>query len=72
VHGQAVDRLGTGLSVEATAPDGTVEAVRVREAAGFAWAVQWHPEWDCLNDARSMALFRAFGAACRAYAGEAA
>ena len=69
VHGQAVDRLGGGLAVEATAPDGTVEAVRVRGAAGFAWAVQWHPEWDCLNNTRSMALFQAFGAACRAYAG---
>lgn len=68
VHGQAVDRLADRLEVEAMAPDGTIEAVRVRDA-GFARAVQWHPEWDCLNDPHSMALFHAFGEACRAYGG---
>lgn len=65
MHGQAVDRLADRLMVEAVAPDGMVEAVWVRDA-GFAWAVQWHPEWDCLNDPHSMALFRALGEACRA------
>jgi gamma-glutamyl-gamma-aminobutyrate hydrolase PuuD len=42
-HHQAVDRLGDGLTVSATAEDGTVEAV---ELAGhpFALGVQWHPE----------------------------
>ncbi|WP_017241720.1 gamma-glutamyl-gamma-aminobutyrate hydrolase family protein [Streptomyces sp. SS] len=42
-HHQAVDRLGTGLTVSAHAEDGTVEAV---ELAAPAWAlgVQWHPE----------------------------
>ena len=68
VHGQSIDRVADTLAVEATAPDGTVEAVRV-PGASFAFGVQWHPEWDYAADANSIALFRAFGDACRAYAG---
>ncbi len=68
VHGQAIDRVADTLTVEAVAPDGTVEAVRVQRAA-FALAVQWHPEWEYAADSNSMTLFRAFGDACRAYAG---
>jgi putative glutamine amidotransferase len=68
VHGQAIDRVAERLAVEAVAPDGTIEAVRVQGAA-FALAVQWHPEWDYAADTNSVALFRAFGDACRAYAG---
>jgi len=64
VHGQGIDRLGGGLAVEATAPDGLVEAVRV-EGARFALAVQWHPEWRFWEDAPSAALLRAFGGALR-------
>lgn len=41
-HHQAVGRLGDGLRVVATAPDGTVEAVEHEHAP--LWAVQWHPE----------------------------
>ena len=65
VHEQAIDRLAPRLVIEATAPDGTVEGVRV-EGATFALAVQWHPEWDFAADVNSTALFRAFGDACRA------
>ena len=65
VHEQAIDRVAPRLVVEATAPDGTVEGVRV-EGATFALAVQWHPEWDYAADAYSVALFRAFGDTCRA------
>lgn len=72
LHGQAINRLAPGLVVEATAPDGTIEAVRVAgapglEARGWAFGVQWHPEWRHAENAQSMALFRAFGDACRAY-----
>ena len=67
VHGQAIDRLAPGLVVEAVAPDGTIEAVRVTHARSFAYGVQWHPEWKYLEDPASLALFRAFGEACRAY-----
>ncbi len=61
LHWQAVRELGRGLEVEATAPDGTIEAVSLPEAPGFVLSVQWHPEykvWDC---ALSMTLFEAFG-----------
>lgn len=68
LHGQGISRLGTGLVAEAHAPDGLVEAVRVADAKTFALAVQWHPEWDVLNTPAYLAIFRAFGDACRARA----
>ena len=67
VHGQAIDRLAPGLEIEATAPDGIIEAVRA-PAATFAIGVQWHPEWQFATNNDSVALFEAFGDACRAYA----
>lgn len=42
-HHQAVDRLGTGLTVTAASEDGTIEAVEL-DSHPFAVAVQWHPE----------------------------
>jgi Predicted glutamine amidotransferases len=63
LHAQGIDRLADGLIVEATAPDGLVEAVRVAGAPAFALAVQWHPEWRFWENPLSAALLRAFGAA---------
>jgi putative glutamine amidotransferase len=68
VHRQAVDRLGPVLQVEAVAPDGTVEAVSVRGARGFAVGVQWHPEYWVNTDEQSFRLFQAFGNAVREHA----
>ncbi len=68
LHNQAIDRPGDRLAVEATAPDGLIEAVRVDGAPGFALGVQWHPEWRVMDDALSRALFGAFGDAARARA----
>lgn len=68
LHGQGIDRLAPDLDVEAVAQDGTIEAVSVRDAKGFALAVQWHPEWQVLEDPSSRRLFAAFGAAARARA----
>ncbi|MCW3477261.1 gamma-glutamyl-gamma-aminobutyrate hydrolase family protein [Limobrevibacterium gyesilva] len=68
LHEQAIDRPADGLVVEAAAADGTIEAVRVASAPGWAFGLQWHPEWHYLTDAPSMNIFRAFGDACRAYA----
>ncbi len=68
LHGQAIDRLGAGLVVEARAPDGIVEAVRVKDAPAFAIGIQWHPEWQATRDKLSAAIFRAFGDAARARA----
>ena len=65
LHWQGIERLGQGLIVEATAPDGLVEAFRVQDAPTFALAVQWHPEWQVMENAFSKALFAAFGDACR-------
>lgn len=65
LHSQGVDRLGNGLEVEARAPDGQIEAFRVREAPTFALAVQWHPEWRVMSNDFSRAMFAAFGAAAR-------
>ena len=68
LHAQGVERLGDGLWVEARAPDGLVEAVRVADSPGFTLGVQWHPEWQVMNNPLSTAIFAAFGDACRAYA----
>jgi len=65
LHNQGIDRLGPPLAVEARAPDGVVEAFRVRDAARFAVAVQWHPEWKVMSNPFSRALFAAFGTASR-------
>ncbi|MBS0578863.1 MAG: gamma-glutamyl-gamma-aminobutyrate hydrolase family protein [Proteobacteria bacterium] len=65
LHNQGIDRLGAALAVEARAPDGVIEAFRVREARGFAVAVQWHPEWKVMDSPFSRALFAAFGQASR-------
>ena len=65
LHGQGVARLADGLVVEATADDGLVEAFRVDAAPGFNLAVQWHPEWRATDNEFSMAMFKAFGDACR-------
>ena len=67
VHGQGVNRLAQGLHVEARAPDGLIEAFSFPQAAGFNLCVQWHPEWQASDNAESVQLARAFGAACRAY-----
>ncbi len=68
LHNQGIDRLADRLVAEATAPDGIVEAVRVRDAPGFTLGVQWHPEWRVRENPLSMAMFGAFGDACRARA----
>jgi putative glutamine amidotransferase len=66
LHSQGVQSLGSDLEIEARAPDGLVEAFRVRHAPGFTLAVQWHPEWQVLKNPFSLALFAAFGDAARA------
>ena len=70
VHSQGVARLAGGVSVEAVADDGLIEGFRVDGAKNFALAVQWHPEWKVTEDSFSMAIFKAFGDACRQYAGQ--
>ena len=50
--------------MEATAPDGLIEAYR-SDGASFLLAVQWHPEWRVTENAFYHGIFRAFGDACR-------
>jgi putative glutamine amidotransferase len=65
LHWQGVERLGKDLVVEARAPDGLIEGFQVRNSSRFAVAVQWHPEWQAMNNPFSRALFAAFGDASR-------
>lgn len=65
VHFQGVARLGAGLTVEARAPDGTIEAVSGRAGGAPVLAVQWHPEWDAAEQAPSRAFFALMGRALR-------
>ncbi len=65
-HGQGIDRLAPGLAVEALAPDGIIEGVRVEHAKGFALGVQWHAEIRWREHPLSQALFEEFGRAAAA------
>jgi putative glutamine amidotransferase len=65
LHGQGLRTLGRGLVVEATAPDGLVEAVRLDDPGPFLLAVQWHPEWRVTENPFYLGIFQAFAAACR-------
>ncbi len=67
LHGQGVERLAARLAVEAVAPDGLIEAFRLDRTDAFLLGVQWHPEWEFRDDPLSLAIFRAFGTAARAY-----
>ncbi|WP_082712117.1 gamma-glutamyl-gamma-aminobutyrate hydrolase family protein [Burkholderia singularis] len=65
LHSQGIAQPGAALAVEATAPDGLIEAISVPGAPAFALGLQWHPEWKYASDPLSSAIFRAFGAACQ-------
>ena len=68
LHGQGVDRLGGGLVVEATSPDGVIEGLRYGDETQFIVGVQWHAEWQPDQHTLSGALYTAFGEAARARA----
>ena len=70
LHTQGVDRLGSGLQAEASAPDGLIEAFSVSAALSFALGVQWHPEWQVMENPFYLRIFEAFGNACRAHAAQ--
>lgn len=63
LHHQGIDRLAPGLRIEATAPDGQIEAVSLDGAKAFLLGVQWHPEWRFARDPLSSAIFAGFGRA---------
>jgi putative glutamine amidotransferase len=55
-HKQSVNKLGRGLRVIATAPDGVIEGFEDPSLPLFA-AVQWHPE-RLTNEADHLAPFK--------------
>jgi len=69
LHGQGIKRAGARVVVEGHAPDGTPEAIYIKDAPGFTLSVQWHPEWNADCDPVSRPLFTAFGRAVHDWAG---
>ncbi|MDA7424758.1 gamma-glutamyl-gamma-aminobutyrate hydrolase family protein [Thalassococcus lentus] len=67
LHGQGIKTAGARVEIDGHAPDGTPEAIFIKDAPGFTLSVQWHPEWDAANDPVSRPLFAAFGEAVRAW-----
>jgi putative glutamine amidotransferase len=67
LHGQGILELGKRVVVEGVAEDGTIEAIRIADAPGFALGVQWHAEYDPQHNPINRALFEAFGEALRAH-----
>jgi putative glutamine amidotransferase len=67
LHGQGILEPGERIVLEGVAEDGTIEAIRIAEAPGFALGVQWHAEYDPQCNPVNRALFEAFGDAVRAH-----
>src|ERR1700687_5670816 len=63
LHGQGILEPGKRVVVEGVAEDGTIEAIRIADAPGFALGVQWHAEYDPQRNPINRALFQAFGEA---------
>ena len=67
VHEQGIDRLGSGLTIEAiAAEDGLIEAFSAHPCGAPVLAVQWHPEWNVDARPESRAFFELVGGALRA------
>jgi putative glutamine amidotransferase len=66
LHWQGIARPAERIQVEGRAEDGVIEAVSLKDHPGFCLGAQWHPEFRVTENADSMALFKAFGAAARA------
>lgn len=63
LHGQGILDPGERVVVEGVAEDGTIEAIRIADAPGFALGVQWHAEYDPQTNPINRALFQEFGRA---------
>ena len=66
LHGQGILEPGERVVIEGVAEDGTIEAIRIADAPGFALGVQWHAEYDPQRNPINRALFQAFGEALSA------
>ena len=65
LHGQGIEEPGKRVVVEGVAEDGTIEAISIAEAPGFALGVQWHAEYDPQTNPINRTLFQAFGEALK-------
>ncbi len=65
LHGQGILERGSRVISEGVAEDGTIEAICIKDAPGFALGVQWHAEYDPQTNPINQALFKAFGEAVR-------
>ena len=65
LHGQGILEPGQRVIVEGVADDGTIEAIRIADATGFALGAQWHAEYDPQSNPVNRALFEAFGEAVK-------
>lgn len=68
LHGQGIMDASDKIVIDGVAPDGTPEAIYVKDAPGFTLSVQWHPEWQAGIDPVSRPLFEAFGEAAHSWA----
>lgn len=63
-HHQGIDRLGQGLTVSGTSPDGLIEAFDI-DGLDYGVGVQWHPEVLYDNDLDDGKLFKRFLEECK-------
>lgn len=66
VHFQAIDRLAEGLVVNATGPDGVIEAISASHTPAPVFAVQWHPEWRPEGRSHDLAFWHYLSEAAQA------
>jgi putative glutamine amidotransferase len=67
LHGQGILEPGKRVVVEGIAEDGTIEAIHIADAPGFALGVQWHAEHEADRNPVNRKLFEAFGTALAKY-----
>ncbi|WP_224703158.1 gamma-glutamyl-gamma-aminobutyrate hydrolase family protein [Devosia aquimaris] len=65
VHFQAIDRLGDGLTPNATSADGIIEAISATHSRAPVFAVQWHPEWQPDDRPHDLAFWNFLGQSAR-------
>ena len=69
LHGQGIDELGKGLTVEAYSGDGLIEAISITGYKSFGIGVQWHAEFhpERAENQLNKVLFKKFGEACMTF-----
>ena len=69
LHGQGIDKLGEGLTVEAYSEDGLIEAISVTDYKAFGVGIQWHAEFHPEREENELnkILFKKFGESCMAF-----